>query len=181
MKTNRTLKLITLTAAIFGFAATSFAQNGLSSTVSTNAAATIVSPISLTKVGELNFGNVIPGIGIGTVAISAAETPTRTPGGDAGILASQPGTVTVPKFTVTGESGYSYKIELPSSVTLESDNNDEMIVNTFRTNLDATSNIVSGKIIGIDVDFYVGATLNLIAEQPTGMYTGSFDVKVSYE
>jgi hypothetical protein len=178
MKTNRTLKLITLTAAIFGFAATSFGQahNGLSSIASSEAAATIVNPISLTKNTDLNFGNVIPGTGIGTVVLTANNPATRSTTGYAGILASQPGTVTAAKFTVTGETGYSYGIALPETdITLTSGSN-TMTVGTFTTNLATT-----GNTIGSDVDLYVGATLNVGVNQPTGTYEGTFSVTVTYE
>jgi hypothetical protein len=170
MKTNRTLKLITLTAAIFGFAATSFAQE----TASASAAATIVTPITIANAGNMNFGNVaVQSTTGGTVILTSAGV--RSTGGDGGVtLPSTTGTVSAAKFTVTGASGYSYTVTLPGSAIVKSGAN-QMTVDTFTSDH-------TGIITGGTVTLSVGATLHVTADQPAGSYatTENFNVIVNY-
>ena len=181
MKTNRTLKLITLTAAIFGFAASSFGQS--SATASTvTASATIIAPITITNNTSLNFGVIVPGTTEGSVTLPA-DGGTRTTTGGTSVLTSQTGNPTLAAFTVTGQANYTYSITLPTSIPLEGGGS-SMNVTNF------TSSIGTGiGVAGITIQedgtstFNVGATIAVGAseDQPVGAYTGSFDVTVAYE
>ena len=170
MKTNRTLKLITLTAAIFGFAATSFAQNPVAN-ASANAKATIIKPISIAKVSgaDLLFGNIIADADGGTVTVNLDGSRNAT-----GVLfPSVLGTSAAAKFTVTGFEGATYAITLPTAPVTITHNTDEMTVTDFSE--DATGTLNSGT-----ETFNVGATLNVGANQAEGEYTGTFSVTVAY-
>ncbi len=178
MKTNRTLKLITLTAAIFGFAATSFGQSSATASL-VDASATIISPITITNTNSLNFGVIVPDDdAAGTVILPAtAGTPTRTTTGGANVLTIQTGNPTAASFNVAGANGYSYAVTVPANgvVSLTGDG-DAMAVDNFTTSL--TSNKGT---IGTNNTFYVGATLSVGAAQVVGTYSATFDVTVAYE
>jgi len=178
MKTNRTLKLITLTAAIFGFAATSFGQI----TASDNAAAfaTIIRPITLTNTGELQFGVITADSDGGSVAVSPSDG-TATPSGV--VLYTSGDNFIAPRaasYTVTGEPTYKYEITLPASITLTRDGGSEtMTVGTIITNLSSlTANTFDGSG---NAAFNVGGTLAIGANQVSGVYEGEFSVTVAYE
>lgn len=180
MKTNRTLKLITLTAAIFGFAATSFGQ--ITASDGAGAFATIIKPITLTKVDDLQFGVIAADADGGSVVVAAA-TGTATPSGvilyTAGNNAIDPSAAF---FNVTGEASYTYKITLPSSVTLTRDGGAEtMSVGTFKTNTPSESLV--GNTFDEDgkASFKVGGTLTIGASQVAGLYAGTLSVTVDYE
>lgn len=169
MKTLRTLIVITI--AVFGFSATSFGQE----TASASATSTIVTPISITKDVDMNFGNVaVQSSTGGTVVLAPAGTRTKTSGVT---LPVTTGTVTAASFTVGGSGSYTYSITLPSSaVTIKSGSN-TMTVTNFTSTPSGTGQLSSGS-----QTLNVGATLNVSAGQPAGTYTTEtpFDVTVNY-
>ena len=179
MKTNRILKLITLSAAIFGFAATSFGQ--ITASDDAGAFATIIKPITLTKVDDLQFGVIAADADGGSVVVAAA-TGTATPSGvilyTAGNNAIAPSAAS---FDVTGEASYTYKITLPSSVTLTRNGGGTMSVGTFKTNTPSES--LTGNTFNEDgeASFKVGGTLTIGANQVAGLYEGTLSVTVDYE
>ncbi|MGY5850367.1 DUF4402 domain-containing protein [Salegentibacter sp. F14] len=146
---------------------TVFAQEDATATA--NAAAEIVSPIQISAEQNLNFGKV---------ANNTAGTVVVAPNGDFSTSTlSQIGTTSpsAASFDVTAAQGFSYTIALPGTVNL-SNGTDNITVDTFDHN--AAGNLVgTGGIQAVGV----GATLNVAASQPTGEYTGSFDVTVTYE
>jgi hypothetical protein len=160
-------KSILLLAVVMISVAGVFAQDP--QTESASAAANIISPMTITKNVDLNFGNIAAGAAAGTVVMSTTgvRTPTNV------ILPSVTGTVTAAQFTVTGLAGSNYVITLPGTVNLTSGSN-SMTLDNFTE--DAT-NVLTG---GTET-FGVGATLNIEANQAVGLYTGTFDVTVDYQ
>ena len=173
MKTNRTLKLITLTAAIFGFAATSFAQ----STSSASAEATIITPITIVNDVDMNFGNVaVQASTAGTVVLTPAGGRTAT---DGVTLPATTGTVAAAKFTVSGEPNYTYVLTLPTSSIDVTSGSNTMPVGTWTSSLNGAPGTLSA---GGTHSFTVGATLSVAAGQATGTYSNAsgFEVTVNY-
>src|SRR5271165_4561315 len=83
-----------------------------------SASATIVTPISIVKNVDMNFGNVAVSATIAGTAI-LAPAGTRTTGGAGGVtLPATAGTVSAASFTVSGQASYTYAITLPSSCSL---------------------------------------------------------------
>ncbi|MDP3436251.1 MAG: DUF4402 domain-containing protein, partial [Bacteroidales bacterium] len=105
-----TIKIFTLAIIALGFSTASFAQ--VSATA--NASGTIVTPIAITKTVDLNFGNIAVSATGGTVILAPAGTRTITGGVT---LPANTGTVTAAEFNVTGQSGYTYSITLPTTPT----------------------------------------------------------------
>lgn len=162
--------------AIFltGSAAGVFAQTSATA----NASATIVTPISISKTVDMNFGNV-------AVQTSTGGTVVMTPGGvrsaTGGVtLPTTSGTVTAATFTVSGQATYTYSITLPSTDLTITSGSNTMAVNTFTSNPASTG---SGTLsAGGTQTLTVGATLNVAAAQAAGLYTSAtpFTVTVNY-
>jgi Domain of unknown function (DUF4402) len=158
-----------IAVASITFATGSFAQ--VSATA--NASATIVTPISISKNNDMNFGNVATDGTVGTVILAPASTRTLTGGVT---LPATTGTVAAASFAVAGSGSYTYAISLPSSVIIASGAN-HMTVDTFTSTPSLTGALSSGA-----QTLLVGATLNLTASQAAGSYTSAspFTVTVNY-
>lgn len=137
------------------------------------ASATILTGISITKVQDMNFGRLNPGTSGGTATISTSGVVTPT--GDVTKLAGV--TATAATFTVSGETGYTFSITLPSSDYTISYLTNNMTVNTFVSDPTPT-----GTIAGGGTTLSVGAKLTVSAGQVSGTYTNGtgFTVTVNY-
>jgi hypothetical protein len=164
-------KVIILIVLFSGFAVSSFAQTSAGA----NAAATIVTPISISKVTDLNFGNISlnptsPG---GTVYLAPSAAGTRTP--SAGVsLPSVTGTVSAAKFGVGGEGTSTFSIGIPSSITINGPSSSTMSI------VPESSPASTGTLVGGALDLYVGGTITVGSSQTLGAYTGTFAVTVNY-
>lgn len=168
-------KIFALIAVALLFTCNAFAQPGV--TAQATASATIVTPLAITKTVDMNFGNLAVNNTPGTVALSAALAPTRTPGGGVTLMAG--GTVAAATFTVTGLIGSTYSIVLPAdgTVLLTGAGTDMTL-----TNFVSTPTVAAGGDLTTGTEtLYVGATLNVGASQAAGTYTSAnFDVTVNY-
>ena len=170
MKTT-ILKFFTLSAAIFAFSTISFGQNDASDAASVGAV--IVTPISISKVTDLHFGNLAATDVPYQVELDFAGVRTVT-GTAKKVMPTITGSVSVASFTASGLAGAAYAITLPSDdvVTLSGDG-DDMTLEAFDHN--ANLILTSG-----EETFNVVATLNVNAGQAAGTYNGSFNVIVNY-
>lgn len=144
-----------------------------------SATATIVSPISISKTTDLNFGNVAVSTAAGgIVTLDPSAAATRTASGGGGVsLPAVTGPVAAALFAVTGQASFTYDITLPVSATVVNGAN-SMTVDNFTSSLGAT-----GALDGAGTQsFYVGADLTVAAAQAPGIYTTgtSFIVGVNY-
>ncbi|UPK72684.1 DUF4402 domain-containing protein [Chitinophaga filiformis] len=145
-------------------------------TATATATATIVTPISITKDVDMNFGNVaVQSSTAGTVVLTPAGTRSATGGVT---LPSTAGTVTAASFTVSGTSGYTYTITLPSTALTITSGSNTMTVTNFTSDPSGANGTLTG---GSEV-LNVGATLNVSAAQPAGTYVSGtpFSVTVNY-
>ena len=168
--------LFLIAIIVLGFSGISFGQASATATAS----ATIVTPISISNAGDMDFGTVAVQTATGgTVILTTAGG--RSTGGAGGVTlpAFNLGTITAAHFAVVGEKDYTYSITLPSSdVTVISGANN-MIVNAFTSTPTATA----GKLNGTGTQTIdVGATLNVKPAQAAGTYitTTPFTVTVNY-
>ena len=164
-------KVIAASVVVLGCASTSsFAQ----ATATASASATIITPITITKTVDMNFGNVAVSASTAGTAI-LAPGGTRTTGGAGGVtLPSTTGTVAAATFTVAGQASYTYAITLPSTATISSGSN-TMTVNAFTSSPSATGTLSGSG----SQTLTVGATLNVAAGQASGSYTNSTGVPVT--
>ena len=165
-------KTYLLALVILGLSANSFAQ----SSVSSDATATIITPIAIAKNLDMSFGNIAvnPTTPGGTVTLPASVSSSRVP--SAGVtLPAVTGLVQAAKFTVTGEGSSVYTITLPASITLSGTGADMSIV----PNCSVASLTAAVLTAGTQV-FYVGGVLTVAAVQTSGVYSGTFNVSVNY-
>src|SRR6204780_2871448 len=120
-------KTLAIASVVIVSANSSFAQ----ATATASASANIITPISIVKVTDMNFGNVAVSATLaGTVVL--APGGGRTTGGGGGVtLPATVGTVAAASFTVSGQASYTYAITLPASCSLSDGASHTMTVNAF--------------------------------------------------
>lgn len=116
---------------------------------------------------KLNFGSVYAKDG-NTVTISQAGAKTAGDGF---------GTVSADKFTISGPSGASVVLTMPTSATMTKSGGSETIVATLDPSHANGSTI---NLAGSDVIVNVGGTINVTGSTATGSYTGNYTVSISY-
>lgn len=171
-------KVLSLMAIIsVFFAATAVAQT--SATATANASATVITPITLTKTLDLNFGILAASPVPGTLKITPAGIRTTTGGVS---TLSTAGTVTPAVFSVEGEDGYSYAITLPL-IPVVLHNTTHAGAFMLATNFTSSPAVITGGVLtGGSQALNVGATLFVGPNQVHGLYTTSipFPVTVNY-
>jgi hypothetical protein len=142
--------------------------------ISGTASALLITPITIVKNVDMNFGNVaVSSTTSGTVVLSTSGS--RTVGGSGGVtLPAILGTISAADFTVSGQPSYTYTITLPGTVTIYNGSS-SMTINAFTSNPSSTGLISSGGT----QDLSVGATLNVTAAQLSGSYTNASAVPVT--
>jgi hypothetical protein len=166
-KFNRKEKIMLVFALYFCFSCPLRAQDDLIP----------ITPISIVKNIDLNFGNIAVSSAGGAVILAPNGTRTSTGGVT---LPATTGSTTTAKFTVTGENYLTYTILLPTSDLILTETlraSETMTVNAFTSTPNTIGIITTGTAI-----IMVGATLNVSALQPKGLYTNSngFEVIVHY-
>lgn len=163
--------ILLLFIILVGFGVRSYGQASATAT----ATATIVTPISITKNVDMNFGN-ISATNAGTVVL--VPTGTRTNSGGVTLPATA-GTVSAAEFNVSGSAGFTFSVSLPQTdlVLTNATGNQTMTVNTFTSTPSSTGTLTSGA-----TSLKVGATLNVKSGQAAGVYTNAagFNVIVNY-
>src|SRR5476651_644067 len=128
------VKIFATAAIIIAGTNVSFAQ----ATATASASATIITPISIAKTVDMNFGNVAVSATIAGTAILAPGS-TRTTGGAGGVtLPATAGTVTAASFNVTGQGTYTYAITLPSGIIAITSGANSMNLTAFTSSPSAT-------------------------------------------
>jgi spore coat protein U-like protein len=144
---------------------------------------TIYKAITITPANgtTLNFGNVIPGTGSGTLALNPANSAATATG-----LNVAAGNAAAPAvFNVAGQPSAAFAVSFPSgSITLtDGTPAHDMTVNplTASINSGTASSTPSGTLDGSGAQVVtVGGTLNVAGGQADGHYTGTVSVTVTY-
>lgn len=135
--------------------------------------ATLITPITIEWVTDLDFGILAASSVAGTAVVSAAATPALTAGG--GVEVINDGTASAASFSVAGENGQAFTIAKPTTISL--------IGATSAATLTATlSGASTGTLSSSGVaTIYVGGTLNVTENSVKDDYTSpNFDVTVAY-
>lgn len=145
------------------------AQN--SALASASAAVTLITPISITKATDLEFGTFVASPTQGTITMTPAGSVTTS----GGVTQISGATITPATFGVSGQTGQTYAITLPETVALTGAvEGDALSLGEF------TSTPENSGTIGNDQIISVGATLTVPGNSTAGTYTGTFDVTVNY-
>ena len=172
MKTT-VLKFFTLSAAIFAFSTISFGQD--TSTGTANAGANIITPISIVKVTDINFGDLVPSA---TTAVTVVMDQTGSITSDAQyFLANSSTPRTAASFTISGAAGHAYKINCPTTIALEGPGDDMTLTFNASLAIDGTPLTLTGGTQTLNL----GGSLALAANQTAGAYSKEFNVTVAYE
>lgn len=172
-------KLLASAIALVGFATTTNAQ----ATATATATATVITPISITKTTDMNFGSLaVLAATPGTVILLPDNTRTATGGVSLSTIGATP---TAAVFAVAGSGASTYAITLPTTVTLTNTTGggaETMTAGTFTSTPTPTGVLTAGA-----QNISVGATLSVAAAQVPGVYVspatsvaGSLDVTVNY-
>lgn len=161
--------LLTTTALV------SFALGAFSQTTATgHVSVTIVSPISIAKVQDMNFGHVSVESGAGIVTLSP-DSRRRSASGNVELMDS--GDVSVASFTVKGYQGATFSISLPTAPVIINNGSKNMMVTDFTSTPNGFGDLSDGtrKVL-------VGASLVLSGDQELGEYNSftPFPVTVNY-
>ncbi|MCW3117566.1 MAG: hypothetical protein JWM28_1648 [Chitinophagaceae bacterium] len=155
-------KFYAIAIVMIAFSASTFAQ----STATASTTAVLVTPISIAKVSDMNFGTVAASGTLGTVLLDYANGRTTT--GGASLLAGSAAETTA-EFTVTGETTSGFDISIPSTaITLNGSVSGSMTVDNFVADLGTSSSLVSGS-----ATIKVKATLNVPANAVAGTYSNA--------
>ena len=159
-------KKFLLAVALLGLSANAAAQTA-SSTIDVEIESRA---ITLANTGGLNFGKVLPYGSAGNVYVSINGV-----GSTSNAFISDATNIRASSWAVTGIPGAPFAVTLPTSVTINN-GTENMTVTSFNRSgasqlfLDAAGNN----------NFTVGARLNVGANQPVGIYSGTFNVTVNY-
>ena len=142
----------------------------------------VVTPLSLVRVENLDFGRIIAGNVAGTVTIS--PTNARTATGGAIPVGSD---FQVARFAGMGTQGRRVRIQIsPNTVTLTGPGPSMTVTNLLigpAPTLLQNGNSGNYRIQPANGIFWftVGGRLNVGANQPSGTYSGAFSVTVDYQ
>lgn len=161
-------KIVLLGALLLGLSAEAYAQQSANSTIRVEVESRA---ITLANVAGLDFGKILPYGSAGSIAVSSNGTYSAS-----NAFISDATSIQASAWAVNGIPGAPFAVTLPTSVTISNGTENMTVTNFSRTGstqqlfLDAAGN----------ASFNVGARLNVGANQPAGIYAGTFNVTVNY-
>ena len=140
------------------------------------ARARIVSPLTLTKNTDLNFGTItmLPGLTSSTVVVARAGAGGGTTACGANLQCTAP---TAASFSVTGSIGQGLTVTTSPLSVLTSGAGDTV---GFAINAPTAVTLAPAGVGAGTVSFEIGGTLTVLAATVDGTYTGDVDVTVEY-
>ncbi|MEO0418824.1 MAG: DUF4402 domain-containing protein [Pseudomonadota bacterium] len=146
----------------------------------------IIEPLTITKLSDLDFGDIVPSTG-GTVVLNPTISPTCTVTG----AVIQSGECQPASFGGFGGAGQRVRVRRPvgRTITMTGPGADmtvtDIIINGSPDMTPVRSNpnwerFLIGSADGTFV-FRVGGTLNVNPNQTPGLYTGTFDIRLDYQ
>jgi hypothetical protein len=130
-------------------------------------------PVSISNTEALAFGKFAAGAG-GSIAVSTSGA--RSASGGVVLLSSSPGAAA--RFEVSGDANLTYAISLPANgvASLSNGSGQNMSLSDF-SSAPASAGLLNA--LGRQT-VSVGARLNVGANQPSGNYSGTFEIYVDY-
>jgi len=167
--------VIVLAAATFSAYAA-----GPSAATTADAKIKVVTPLTLTKDVDLNFGSIAVGSAVATAILTPAATTVASISGDGTLLTSSE-TRTAAKFTAEGQADSNFAITIPGTVSVVADGFSATPM-TLTTSCSETGSAgaYTSALEGSSKTFYIGGSLAIAGGQATGSYKGTIDVTVNY-
>lgn len=168
-----------LVAAVAASVATpAFAQAFPSDTATATARGTVLQSHSLVNSSNLDFGIVTVGNSAGTVSVTASGTPVRSA---AGGVTGLPSTYTAARFDGLAAplENVVLTVTPPSGNIITDAANDTIGVSALY--VDQSNNLNRQANNAGNFTVYVGGDFSLVANQPAGVYSGTFQVTASYQ
>ena len=138
------------------------------------ASAKIVKPLTLARVGDLNFGTIV----VGTLAAAQTVTVSQAGvlGGCTGALTCS-GTVSAADYNVTGTKAMTINVtSVASDLRNTTSGNNELL--RFTPNAPATHTLANSGSPGSN--FNVGGAITIAPATVDGLYVGDIEVTVDY-
>lgn len=138
-----------------------------------NVSADMVAPGTITKTDDLDFGAIIAGSTTGTVTINP-DTGARTTTGGA---IQAPGVFHPARFVIMNRPNIMNRVSVsPPPILKRVGGTETMATSNFQI---SKPNFLRPPSVGL-LEFWVGATLTVGANQVPGVYEGIFTVTVNY-
>lgn len=137
---------------------------------------TVYRALQMSKTSDLNFGRVVrPISGSGTVAVNALTGLRTLSGAVGGLPIPSP---TRASYSLIGEGGRTLSISVPATFDMTGPNG--VLTVTTTTSVFGTPTLSA--ILGLEgtYTFHVGGSFPVTDSTPSGLYTGVFNVSVSY-
>ncbi len=156
------------------------ASNSFAADATATATGTVIEPIAITKVVDLNFGQFAPGSAGGTVTV--ATNGDRTASGP--ILSSTGASAAAAQFDVTGAADATYSIAWSGDTELTDGATNTMTLGRISELTPSASttvgDVTSGTLASGAQSIYLGGELTVATAQAAGTYTGNVTVTVEY-
>ena len=170
----------TIACLLTVLAALTSAPAAYAQTSNSDATAVTIGPMSVVKVADLNFGNLVAGTSAGSMTVNTANGNVNVTGG---VVRAGGGTSRA-NFIIYGPQNQIVRIRIPSTILINRTGGganmriDRMSVGNANRSLG--TNVV-GRLSRTGVfDLTVGGRLRVNANQQEGGYTGTFDMTVDY-
>ena len=142
------------------------------------AQASVLRPLSLSKTTDLFFGTIIrPSSGSGSVMLDAGSASLEVTG--TGARALNTPAATLAQYSVTGEGGQSFAIDMDIETSFDMTGPANLPV-TLNTDADASPMLVGLPTQEGTYSFRVGGSFPIGDDTPAGAYSGTFVVTVIY-
>ena len=177
------LKRLAVPVGMFAALAVAASPVSAQETVQGAAEISIIEPVTIVKTADLDFGQIIPnGTGNGRVTIHA-RTGART--GNANVALLGTSGFSRAEFTVTGESRRFVILTTNSPTITLSGPGTDMTVNRLRVNRNNGGQRSLPRRFRIPnagtMNVGFGGRLNVGSNQAPGIYSGTFNLTVTYE
>ncbi len=138
-------------------------------------------PITLVNSTALDFGSIVPGVANGTVTInSRTGVRTRT------VVTLVGSTFSRAQFVATGTVGriVTLTVSPAAAINITSGAN-TLVINTLRVSANGGAARTFGQNYTIPasgtITYNMGGRLNVTANKPAGLYTGTFALTLNYQ
>lgn len=180
------VRALALAAASLAMSAAATGTAQAQSTTSVDTQVGLIEPLTITRLSDMDFGNLVVTTG-GTVVLTPTATPScTTTGGIVHTAECQPAV-----FGGVGTAGQRVRVRRPIGRTITlTGPGDDMTVTNISINGDPDLTLVRsnpnwerftiGSADGSFI-FRVGGTLNVNPNQLPGIYTGTFDIRLDYQ